>query len=356
MRRPAALLLTAAVLLSLSGCSNPADRAARMEDLALLRVLAVDGGDESVKVTAATGETSQQPALVLQAEGKTVIAACLAIRGDGTAYPSYTHLDQLLIGEELALGGLGELLESVERDRELRLSSRLWLVRGTAGDTLSEETAGRVVERLSMLEEMAGVGSNDMDRTIGAAIVSLQRSGATFLPALTLSEEGNLLAAGYGVLKGDRLVYYLEGDCSKGVDLMLGITTDDVVELTLPGGQAAAVRLNGVRSGISGEFRDGVLTGIRISSKLTGTAAQLPADWVWTDESVGLLEEVTADWAEDCIRQSLAMMQSVNADPLELCRRIGGRAPGHWESLQEQWETVFPDLEVLAEAEVKMTR
>ena len=356
MRRGLALALAAAALLTLSGCGDPADRVARMEDLALLRVLAVDRGEEGVAVTAATGETSQQPALLLQAVGRTAIAACLAIRGDGTAYPSYTHLDQMLVGEELALEGLDDLLDSLSRDRELRLSSRLWLVRGRASDALTDETAGRTVERLSMLEEMAGVGSNDADRTVGDVIIAARRSGDTFLPALTLSGEGNLLAAGYGVLKDRRLVCYLEGDLSKGVDLILGITTDDVVELPLPDGQPAAVRLNGVRSAVSGIYKEGTLSAIRVTCRLTGTAAQLPPGWGRSEETMDVLEEVTADWAADCIARSIAMMQSVEADPLELCRRIGARAPWRWEGLREQWEAVFPGLDVRVDATVKMTR
>ena len=356
MRRPAALLLAALLTLPLAGCGSPADRMARMDDLALLRVLAVDREGDGVAVAAATGETGQQPALVLRGEGRTVIAACLDIRGDGGAYPSYTHLDQLLVGEELALAGLDGLLDSLERDRDLRLSSRLWLVRGRAGDALDPETAGRVVERLSMLEEMAGVGSNDADRTVGDALISLRRSGDTFLPALALSEEGDLQAAGYGVLKEGRLICYLEGDQSKGVDLILGITTDDLVELTLPDGQPVAVRLNGVRSAVSGIYKEGALTALRVTCHLTGTAAQLPEGWDWSEETVEALEAATAAWAADCIGQSVAMMQSLGADPLELCRRLGARTPWRWEELRAQWDAVFPQLDVRTETSAKMTR
>ena len=140
------------------------------------------------------------------------------------------------------------------------------------------------------------------------------------------------------------------------MDLILGITTDDVVELPLPDGQPAAVRLNGVRSAVSGIYKEGTLSAIRVTCRLTGTAAQLPPGWGRSEETMDVLEEVTADWAADCIARSIAMMQSVEADPLELCRRIGARAPWRWEGLREQWDAVFPGLDVRVDATVKMTR
>lgn len=355
MKRAAALLTLTALLLT-SGCGSTTDRTARMEDLALLRVLAVDGDGERVQVAAATGETDQQPALILQAEGDTVIGACLAIRSDGTAYPTYSHMDQILVGEELALAGLDELLDSLERDRDLRLSSRIWLLRGEAVPVLDEESAGSVVDRLSMLAEMAGVGSNDQDRTAGDLIIAGERSGAACLPALALSEEGNLLSAGYGVLKDDRLVCYLDGDRSAGADLLLGVTTDDVVEVALPDGQLAALRLNGVSSSVKGCFQAGELTGAEITCSLTATAAQLPPGWGGGEEDARVLETALEAWAEDCVLQAVAMLQSVGADALELGRRIGLSAPWRWEAVRQGWEERFPDLYIKVEATAKITR
>lgn len=356
MKKAAVLLLTIIAMLLLTGCGSTTDRTARMEDLALLRVMAVDGDGERVQVVAATGETDQQPALILQAEGDTVIGACLAIRGDGTAYPTFSHLNQVLVGERLALSGMGELLDSLERDRDLRLSSRVWLLRGKAVSVLDEESAGSVVDRLSMLEEMAGVGSNDQDRTAGDLIIALERSGATYAPALTVSEEGNLLSAGYGVLKDDRLVCWLEGDQSIGADLLLGITTDDVVEVNLPDGERGALRLNGVKSTVRGQFQQGVLTGVDISCEMTATQAQMPEGWGHSQQDARLLEQELEAWAEDCVLQAVAMMQSVRADALELGRKIGLSAPWRWESIRSQWEESFPNLNINVEATAKITR
>ena len=135
-----------------------------------------------------------------------------------------------------------------------------------------------------------------------------------------------------------------------------GYSTDDLVELTLPDGQPVAVRLNGVRSAVSGIYKEGALTALRVTCHLTGTAAQLPEGWDWSEETVEALEAVTAAWAADCIGQSVAMMQSLGADPLELCRRLGARTPWRWEELRAQWDAVFPQLDVRTETSAKMTR
>lgn len=346
MRKGLFLMGMAAVLLCLCGCKGLSERNARMEDLALLRVLAVDGGEDGVSVSATTGPLQQQPAVYLEGAGGTVGSACQQARESAAAYAAYSHVEQILVGEDLARQGLTELLDYLERDVELRLSSRLWLVRGEACAALTKERAEEMVERLSVLEETAGVGANGPDRTAGDVIAARERSGCTFLPVLTLTEAGELICDGYGVLKEDRLICWLEGDQAVGVSLLLGAMKDSLVDLTLEDGRQASVRVGGAECGLRGELEDGTLTSLGVRCKIRASAAQLPREWRWSAGEREQLERQTARWAEDCIRQSIAMMQSIGADPLELGRRVGQSQPWRWETVLRQWETAFPHLDI----------
>ena len=356
MRRKLILLGLGAALLCLCGCGGLDKRNARMEDLALLRVLAVDGDGTEVSVSATTGETREQSPVFLEGTDTSVARACLLARGEGDAYPSYSHVEQILVGEELARQGLTELLDYLERDVELRLSSRLWLIRGEARAVLTEERAEQMVERLNALEEMAGMAGNGLERTAGDVITARDRSGYAFLPALALTEEGELVCAGYGVLKDDTLLCWLEGDCALGVDLMMGALEDGAVDLTLEAGDRAGVRIGEAKCRVRGEFEGEKLTGLKITCRLRGTATRLPDGLEWTEETQRVLEKRTAAWAEDCIAQSAAMMQSVGADPLELCRRAGRAEPWRWDGLSGQWEKVFPMLDIHVEVTAVIQR
>ena len=65
-----------------------------------------------------------------------------------------------------------------------------------------------------------------MPRTVKDALSDLYAQGATFLPAVEADEA--LTAAGYGILKGDSLAGWAEGDAALGVNLVLGQVDADM--------------------------------------------------------------------------------------------------------------------------------
>ena len=136
------ILAALALCLLLCGCDG-LPRAREMGDMALLRTMGVDGDGQSVSLSVSTGPRAKglqaegQPALVLSAKGDSLSSACLSLQGQSDSYVFFGHVDQLLVGEELARQGLTELLDYLERDVELRLSSRLWLIRGEARAVLT---------------------------------------------------------------------------------------------------------------------------------------------------------------------------------------------------------------------------
>ena len=136
-RLAAAVLAVSAALLA--GCGKAALPYAReMGDMALLRTMGVDTGekDGDLRVTVSTGEAGRgapgegQPPLILSAEGGSLSSACLAMQGLSDSYVFYGYVDQLLLGEGLALEGIQTVLDYFAQDVELGLGTQLWLIRG----------------------------------------------------------------------------------------------------------------------------------------------------------------------------------------------------------------------------------
>ena len=137
-KRLAAAVLAASVAL-LAGCGKAALPYAReMGDMALLRTMGVDAGekDGDFRVTVSTGRRAAglqgegQPPLILSAEGGSLSSACLAMQGLSDSYVFYGYVDQLLLGEGLALEGIQTVLDYFAQDVELGLGTQLWLIRG----------------------------------------------------------------------------------------------------------------------------------------------------------------------------------------------------------------------------------
>lgn len=157
---PAALAVAAALL---AGCGTTALPYAReMGDMALLRTMGVDAGEKEgdLRVTVSTGKRAAglqgegQPPLILSAEGGSLSSACLAMQGLSDSYVFYGYVDQLLLGEELALEGVQTVLDYFAQDVELGLGTQLWLIRGdTAQGAVQAGEKTGVDSRLSTLPD-----------------------------------------------------------------------------------------------------------------------------------------------------------------------------------------------------------
>lgn len=231
-------LLLAALLVAKGAGILPQSRG--LEERKLISALAVDGGEE-ISVTAVTGVrvSEDEEAEVLTGTGDSLAKACRALRGGSSRRVYLGQTEQLLLGEKQ---DLGQALDFVVTDRELRLDTLLYIVRGSAGEGLAASAA--------RTGEEAG-GRDPRGRTIGRILPRLTEGEYALAPALAPGEEGALEPAGWAALGPRGVVGYFEGDAAQGAALLDGLGTGQVV--TLPTG---AVELLAARSWAA----DGVLS------------------------------------------------------------------------------------------------
>lgn len=371
-------LLAAILLVALSGCKN-ADvlpHAQEVENMALMRVMGVDAAEEGVVVTASSGTQSkgaqkgEESPLVLRRNAGTVSGACLSMQADGTAEVFYGHVGELLLGEKLARRGIGDILDYVERDIEMRLDTELYVVKqGTASQAIFAATTEKssAVERLEAMEEDAGLMASSMPRSVKDVMGDLARNGASFVPAIVLEpkregdggegKDGTLNAKGYAVFRGGTLVGWAEGQAAMGVNLLLGQVEADVLEVSLPGGGQAALRVVEAKTGVEPVFRAGRLAELIIRCRVEANLAQAPEGLDLTGEA--LRDRLTAALAEReqaRVRAALELAQDLDADFLGLERRAGLAQPWNWADIQEQWAEKFAVLPITVQVEASLQR
>ena len=282
--------LALAVLLAAKG-AGVLPQSREPEERKLVAALAVDGG-ERVTVTAVTGvrvSEDEEPE-VLTGEGSGLAAACQELRG-GSARRTYLgQTEQLLLGES---GNLEETLDFVLTDRELRLDTLLYIVRGNAGEALTASS--------ELVAKETG-GRDPRGRTIGEILPRLTEREYVLVPALAPGEEGALEPAGWAALGPDGLAGYLEGDAALGAALLSDLGEKQVV--ALPHG---AVELTAVRTWAM----DGPLRCTLTARIVDGSPA--PKD--------------LADWGKTVLEAALAP----GWDCWGLERELGALRPGDWE-------------------------
>lgn len=273
-----------------AGCLGSLPRGREMEELQLVTALALDGR----RVTAVTGvraSEGEEPQ-ILTGEGDSLAAACGELRA-GSARRAYLgQAEKLLVGEGQ---DLLEAMDFVLSDRELRLDTLLYIVKGEAGAAMARTA-----------KEAAGAeGRDPRSRTVGELLPRLAEGDYVMAPALREDDEGKLIPSGWAVIGPGGVVGYLEDAAADGAQLLAGQGEERVV--TLSGG---AVELTGVRRWAV----DG-----RVACILTGRVVQ----------GTPTAEELAA-WGEKSLRAAL----EPGWDCWGLDRELGALAPWRWATVR----------------------
>lgn len=367
MRRGGAALLCMAVLF-LSGCGKAALPYAReMGDMALLRTMGVDAGEEGqVLVTVSTGKRAaglqgeSQPPLVLSAAGDSLSAACLSMQGLSDSYVFYGYVDQLLLGENAALQGIEPVLDYFSRDVELGLGAQVWLVRGNTAQTAIEAGGETGVDsRLSTLQTDSEMGAAGITRTAGEVFSSLLEQGCAFLPALQAADpeaaggETVLLEAGYGVLRDGKLVGYLDGESAKGLELLTGQTAEDIIEVDLPSGQAVA-RITGASVRCEPIFQGDELTGLRLHGRAAAELAEFHTPM--GEKELEQLREQLEERESLRLQRVMDQLRSWGTDCTALGSQVAQANPAQWKNIQGQWGDLFSSVPLEISVQVSVSR
>lgn len=227
-------LLLAVVLAARGAGLLPPGR--EMEELALVSALAADRTASAVTVTAVTGVRASQneEPRVLAGEGQSLAEACHGLGEKGTTIPYLGQTNRLLVGESLARTGLWETLEFVLSDRDLRLDTLLYIVKGSAGEALSG----------SAVKAAGETGAEDpRGRTVGETLSRLAEGEYAPVPVLGPGEDGTLESAGWAAVGPEGLVCFWTEEAAQGAELLAGLGKGTVVPLA----DGAAVALTQVR-------------------------------------------------------------------------------------------------------------
>ena len=356
MRRTLPLLCALALLLT--GCSG-LPRPREMGDMALLRTMGVDAEGDGLSVTVSTGprarglQGEEEGALVLSARGDSLSGAALALQSLSDSYVFFGYVDQLLLGEELARAGVTQVLDYFARDVELGLGAQLWVVRGTLARQAVEAGGEQGVEsRLSTLRLDGEMGVAALARTAGEVYTDLLEQGAAYLPALRpgTEEQAVLLQAGYAVLKGDTLAGFLDGEAARGLELLVGRPSSDVIPVELAG-ETAYVRVTGGDASCRLESEGGQVTGLTVACRVTAQLAEYSVRP--GREALRAAEEALEQVEARRMTLALARLRAWGADCAGLGVRSALSAPEAWRQVKGDWAGWFsaqePALEVQAE-------
>lgn len=351
------VLVCALLLTLLTGCGSRSwlPYAREMGDAAVLRTMGLDG-EERVELTVSTGSRAGgEDALVLSAFGPSIPAAALAVQSLGDSYVYYGHVDQMLLGEDVAVRGVGPVVDYLAREAQLGLGVQIWAVRGgTAGQAIRAAGSGGVPERLAQLNTDSELGAANISRSAAELMAVLARNGSTYLPALELLSardgdggeggEQTLVPNGYAILRQGKLVCWVDDETARGMELMEEQASGQVVDLTLTDGTQVSLVVDAARTGCRPVFEGEELTGVDVVCRLSARVGQTGRRLNETDmERLQLHLELMEG---ERMVQALELGQYWDADYLGLERRVQMARPDRKDAIREQWDSAFRALDI----------
>ena len=344
-------LLLACLLLT--GC-DMLPKAREMGDMALLRTMGVDAGEDGVLVSVSTGPRAKgvqaegQPALVLSAEGRSLSGACLALQGQSENYVFFGYVDQLLLGEDLARESVMPALDYFARGERMSLGAQLWVVRGaSASDAVGAGGDDGVEGRLATLRRDGKMGVAVISRTAGEVYADLLELGAAYAPALTTGQgDTSLVEQGYAVLKEESLVGFLRGEGAEGLELLAGHPEQDILDFERAG-KRYSVRITGAGTSAAFLERGRVLqVTCRVEARMAEYEVQPDEETrQWLAQQVEQRQRVQ-------LRTALGQLQNWEADCAGLGARAAMAAPELWQRLRGDWPERFGEVETQMRIEV----
>lgn len=349
--------LTACLLLA--GCSG-LPTAREMGDMALLRTLGVDPSPAGVAVTGSTGPRARgiraegEPALTLSADRESLSGACLAMQGQSDSFVFFGYVDQLLVGQALAEEGVRPVLDYFSRDAELGLGAQLWLIRGgTARDALSAGGEQGLDARLETLQNDSEMGIANLTRTAGEAYTDLLELGCAYVPALSPAGDGDALLreAGYGILKGDTLAGFLEGEAARGLELLAGGPSADILDTELPSGPVS-VKVTSARTKSALDFRGNIPSALKLTCQIEARMSE------YRERPEGEeLEELRGELESrerDRMIEALDRLRAWGTDCTGLGAKAGMSHPARWQGVRADWPEWFGQVPVEVTVQIRI--
>ena len=370
-------------LLLISGCWNRRE----LNELALVVALAIDKSGDQYKLTAQVVDPGQvaskqagggrTPVTTYTDKGSNVFET---IRRMTTVAPRklyFSHLQMLVIGEEVAKEGLAEVLEIFARDPEFRKDFYIVVSKDIKGSDILENLTA--VEKIpankmhSSLEASEKAWAPTVAVRLDELLADLTSSGKQAV--LTgLSIKGNIVKGAskenvesihpyarlqyknVAVFKKDKMVGWLNEIESKGYNYITDNVTNTVGDIPCPKKGRLVVEIVRSKSKVTGKVVNGQpKIDIKMSGEANVAEVYCPVD-LSKPETIVQLEKNVNMVNEKILNASIKKAKELGVDIFGFGEVIHRSDPKVWKLLEGDWSQHFIDMPITVHSDYKIRR
>ncbi|WP_313894931.1 Ger(x)C family spore germination protein [Psychrobacillus sp.] len=345
----------------------------KVEDEYQITVQVVVPSEVSIK----TG-TGRSTVTLFQANGNTVYEAFRKMTKDSPRkiYPG--HLRMLVLGEELALEGIGDSLDLFARDWEFRSDFYVVVAKNrTAAEILNITTtlenipANKMFEALKTSDEswsatrgiklhelIADISSEGKEAVLtGILAMGNQEIGASKQNVETITPSARIQYGQLAIFKKDKLVGWLSERESRGYNDIINSVKTTVMPIACPKKGTLTIEVTDLNSVIKSKVineNPEVDVNIRVKGNIGEVECQINLSELKT---IHELEKIYENELKEIVNETIDNLQNkYKSDIFGFGEAIHRSNPKEWKRIKKQWDSEFPDLEVNVEVDMQIQR
>lgn len=369
--------------LFLTGCWDRRE----LNELAIALAMGIDKVDDEYLVTAQVvvpsevsmkGGTGGSKVTLYMERGETVYEAFRKMTKDSPRklYPG--HLLILVIGEELAKEGIGESLDLLSRDWEVRPDFYVVIAKDvTATEILNVTTAldsipaNKMFNSLEISEKAwAATKSVSLDELIkdlisdgkepiltGINLVGNQKIGSSNENVASISPAVRIQFDNLAVFKGDKLIGWLTEKETTAFSNITNSVKTTVRSVSCPKEGKASIEVIQFKSDIKGNIHNGKPE-VNIHIKVEGNVGAVECKIDLSDlRNIEELEKSFEKEVKENINKTVETLQKqYEADIFGFGEAIHRSNPKEWNKLKENWDEEFSNLTMNVEVDLIIRR
>lgn len=300
-----------------------------------------------------SGDEELRPFWILRSRGPTVFEAIRNATLQSSRRLFLSHNQVLVINEAVAREGLMPALDFFIRDHEPRLTQWLLL---TAEDPIQIFDASAGLERVSsqaisdLLQHYQLTSKIWPVRLSDYIALTMEKTAANTLPRIrTIEHAGKkeYILDGTGIIKGDKLVGFLDPKETRGLLWVLGEVQGGVLTVDVPGekGKATLEIFDSASKVTVQAEAEQIRVKIEVQMR-SGLGTQTVYTDLSTPDQFKKLEQWQAEVIKAEIEAALAKARAYKADIFGFGRLLFGRDNRSWQRLAPDWERYFVEAPV----------
>lgn len=341
-----------------------------------LSVQVVDPGEVAANKGATSGRT---PVTLYHMSAPTIFEALRKMTTISPRKIYNSHLRILVIGEEVAKDGIGEVLDFVSRDQEMRTDFYIVVARG-------EDTAEEALKILTPIEK---IPANNLFHSLAASAKAWAPSTTVTLdqliadlvsegkqPVLTgLRINGNaqngqtntnlekidnaatLQYTGLAVFKEDKLIGWLNQNDSIGYNFILNNIKSTVGNLECPDGGKIVIEVIRSDTKVKGFVEKGKPR-VEVKTRIEANVGEMACHLDLTKtSSIAEIEKIASKRVQDLMNQTVSKVQKqYKVDIFGFGEAVHRANSTAWKAWKKDWDAQFAKLPVDYKVEVKIRR